>query len=367
MPSCTLKTLPLELQVQAAKTAIEVNPQNAIAKGIVAHPLVEMASLSPQRLAVLTARKWGQGKVDLGVTFMDTQNTTLKNKILAYANKWGKYSNTIFRESASGQVRLSLTGDGYWSYLGTDILSVPNNQPTLNLQAFSLSTPDSEYDRVVCHEFGHTMGFPHEHERSEILNLLDVEKTVRYFLLNDGWDRQTVMQQIFDPIDPSTITATAADVRSIMCYEFPGDCTKSGQPIPGGNIIDTNDISLVGKIYPLPTVPPVNPPIVNPPVTAGGTFTGDGSGTAILGLFGNLKIPVTLSGLSLSLTQQGQVGSDPQKINWPTLPAIDWTKVLARVQIAIQITAAGLAAGKSWAQIAEEIAVAEIAAGLGQS
>jgi hypothetical protein len=257
--SCVLKTLPPHLHLEAARIARDVNPANEVpVRAALAMGLV------PSRIALLTSKYWG-AKVDLGVTFLDTADVGVRTKILAYANKWGRFGNIRFRESTDGQVRLSRSAEGYWSYLGTDILSVPKSEATLNLQDFSLNTPDSEYDRVVCHEFGHTLGFPHEHERKEILALLDVEKTVSYFQRTQGWDRQEVMAQVFEALDPKTIQATAADVRSIMCYDFPASCTKSGQPIPGGNVIDATDGAFVAKVY-----PPVPPP---PPPPAGDDWT----------------------------------------------------------------------------------------------
>ena len=59
---------------------------------------------------------------------------------------------------------------GYWSYLGTDVLHIPVDQQTMNLQGFTERTPESEYRRVVRHETGHTMGFPHEHMRRSWCN-----------------------------------------------------------------------------------------------------------------------------------------------------------------------------------------------------
>ena len=81
----------------------------------------------------------------------------------------------------AGDVRISLTGNGYWSYLGTDILHIPSNMPTMNLQNFSMNTPESEYKRVVRHETGHTLGFPHEHLQRDIVNRIDPQKAYDYF------------------------------------------------------------------------------------------------------------------------------------------------------------------------------------------
>ncbi len=36
-----------------------------------------------------------------------------------------------------------------------------------------MQTPESEYHRVVRHETGHTLGFPHEHMRKELVEKID--------------------------------------------------------------------------------------------------------------------------------------------------------------------------------------------------
>ena len=81
----------------------------------------------------------------------------------------------------AGDVRISLQGEGFWSYLGTDILQVPRNQPTMNLEGFSIDTSDAEYRRVVRHETGHTLGFPHEQLRKEIVGRIDHQKAYEWF------------------------------------------------------------------------------------------------------------------------------------------------------------------------------------------
>ena len=153
------------------------------------------------------------------------------------------------------QVRISLQGSGYWSYLGTDILHIPANQPTMNLQGFSMSTAESEYHRVVRHETGHTLGFPHEHLRAEIVNRIDPAKAKAYFLANDGWDAATVTAQVLTPLDYSALIATAQpDPNSIMCYWLPGSIMKDGIAVAGGTDIDAQDCAFAGSppVYPKP-------------------------------------------------------------------------------------------------------------------
>jgi hypothetical protein len=150
------------------------------------------------------------------------------------------------------QVRIARTpGDGYWSYLGTDVLSIDPSEPTMNLDSFSMETEESEYKRVVRHETGHTMGFPHEHMRRELVDKIDRDKAIKFFQDTQGWPEDEVIQQVLTPIEESSLRGTAhADPNSIMCYQIPGSITKDGKPILGGTDIDSLDYSFAGQIYP---------------------------------------------------------------------------------------------------------------------
>ncbi len=250
--TCTIKMLPGDQWVAAAETAVRINPANKVdthqfsmATGLV---------LPPEHLAVLTAKKWPSSGVSLTVSFIEAVDAALRARILSHMNAWGAYCNARFTETAAnGQVRISLQGDGYWSYLGTDILHITAGQPTMNLQGFSMSTAESEYHRVVRHETGHTLGFPHEHMRSEIVARIDPAKAKAYFLANDGWDAATVTAQVLTPLDNSALLATAhADPDSIMCYWLPASIMRDNVAVAGGTDIDAQDQAFAATVYPKP-------------------------------------------------------------------------------------------------------------------
>lgn len=228
-----------------------------------------------QHLALMLSKTWG-ASANITVGFTEPTSVEMRNKILLYANKWSEASgggNVKFSWVASNpMVRVTFKGDGYWSYLGRDILGIPKNQPTMCFQDFSLSTPESEWNRVVPHEFGHTLGFPHEHLRAEIIALLDRAKTIAYFERTQGWSESDVVAQVLTPLSPSSIRATAtADPRSVMCYELPGSITTDGNEIVGGQGLDASDLAFVRVVYPPAAVvvpPVVVPPVVVPPVVA---------------------------------------------------------------------------------------------------
>jgi hypothetical protein len=257
--ACRPRSLPPHLRLSAATLAVAENPANAVQpEQLAALPEMVLSVLEPEHIAMLTGKYWGSRGVDLSVQFLDTHDAQLKTRILSHMNAWSETANVRFRETQQqGQVRIARTpNDGYWSYLGTDILSIPGDQPTMNLDSFSVETSESEYRRVVRHETGHSLGFPHEHMRAELVAKIDPAKAVAYFAAMDGWDEATVRAQVLTPLEESTLTVAPVDRTSIMCYSLPGSITIDGQPIAGGMDIDPEDAAFAARVYPKVVAPP---------------------------------------------------------------------------------------------------------------
>jgi hypothetical protein len=258
---CSPRMLPRDQWVTAAQRAVRINPVN--------RPAMEKLALAmpgfqprPEHIAVVTTKYWHNGGVSLTVGFLDNPPADLRARILSHMNAWSQTANVQFVESSSNpQVRIARTpGDGYWSYVGTDILSIPADQPTMNLDSFTMSVPESEYHRVVRHETGHTLGCPHEHMRRELVERIDPQKAIAYFGRTQGWPPEMVRQQVLTPLEESSILGTAhADQDSIMCYQIPGELTIDGQPIIGGSDIDASDSDFMATIYPKPHSAPMAP------------------------------------------------------------------------------------------------------------
>ena len=247
---CTPKQLPRSAWIVAAARAVSVNPAN---RPMVEHlPMTGVAPPAPEAIAVMTTKYWHGGGVDLTVKFLDGPKPDLRRRILLHMNAWAKSANVRFRETTGkGQVRIARVADGYWSYLGTDILSIADGQPTMNLEAFTMDTPEAEFHRVVRHETGHTLGCPHEHMRKELVDRVDPAKAYEFFLRTQGWDKHMVNAQVLTPLSAGSLLGTMhADDKSIMCYQLPGTITKDGKPIVGGLDIDQSDFDFMAKIYP---------------------------------------------------------------------------------------------------------------------
>src|SRR3954471_6069166 len=261
---CSPKSLPTSQLIIAARRAVEINPHN--------HPPLDRLAATipgfratPSRIAVLTKKYWGMGGIKLTVDFIDNPPADLRKRILQHMNAWAEYANVKFVPSATDPkvriARMEGADGGYWSYVGTDILGIPANDPTMNVEAFTMQTPESEFHRVVRHETGHTLGFPHEHMRKALVDKIDRKKAIAYFMRTQGWDQQTVDQQVLTPLDPTDVIGTEPDQDSIMCYQLPGEITKDGQPIRGGLDINDSDARFAAIVYPKSLGAPDGPPV----------------------------------------------------------------------------------------------------------
>ena len=252
--TCTPKGLDPAMRFHAAENAIAINPMNRASVERLTKILPGITNLHPY-IAVLTSKRWKTNGVDLSVSFMDKPEMVLRDRILSHMNAWGETAKVHFREtSGQGEVRIAREGGpdgGYWSYLGTDIMLIEGGKQTMNLEGFTMETADSEFYRVVRHETGHTLGFPHEHMRRDLVAKIDREKAIKYYMASQGWTRDEVIAQVLTPIDESSLFGTPrADPQSIMCYEIPAALTTDGEAIPGGSDIDAIDRAFASECYP---------------------------------------------------------------------------------------------------------------------
>lgn len=250
--SCTIKKLPDRLLKQASHVAVKINATNA---PVLATLGASASLINPQFLTILTSKYWGTLQRRFTVSFIPTTTPAdLKARILSHMNAW-QIGITFMQTQGVGQIRIAFGPGGYWSYLGTDVLLIPKHQPTMNLEGFTMKTPESEFKRVIRHETGHTLAFPHEHMRKELIERIDPQKAYDYFLKTQGWNKTVVDQQVLTPLSEESIMGTPPDQTSIMCYQLPGSITRDGLPIVGGIDINATDSIYAKKMYPTFTKP----------------------------------------------------------------------------------------------------------------
>ncbi len=261
--TCTPKSLPRSKLHEAAARAFSENPSNRppVEKLL---RLVPGFAPTPDAVAVMRGKYWGKRAVRLSVSFLDNPPLALRRRIVEHMNAWQRRADVRFAlADRDGDVRIARLDDaehgGYWSYVGTDILAIDADQPTMNLEGFTLATEDAEFRRVVRHEAGHTLGFVHEHMRSELVARIDREKAIKYFGKTQGWSREEVEAQVLTPIEHGSLLGNPTpDPDSIMCYQLPSAILEAGAPpILGGADITESDHAWAGKLYPTPSPTPV--------------------------------------------------------------------------------------------------------------
>jgi hypothetical protein len=256
---CTARFLPGDQQAAAAAQAIKINPANAPNLAAMAAALPDFTP-EPAAIVAMTQKYWGPGGVKLTVGFLDNAETALRSKILLHMNAWGKTANVEFTEtgdSTHARVRIARVHGGqqggYWSYIGTDIDQIAPGLPTMNLDSFTADTSDDEFTRVVRHETGHTLGFPHEHLRQEIVARIVRERAYAYFGgYPNYWKPATVDKNVLTPLQQSLLIlgTEKPDDMSIMTYQLPGWIMSDLKPVVGGRDIDPADYAFAGLLYP---------------------------------------------------------------------------------------------------------------------
>ena len=229
---------------------MEINPFNQPSL----EPLIRLTpgfAPTPRRIAMVTTKYWSPD-VTLTVGFMDAPPADLRKRILLHMNAWSRTASVKFVATKTDpQVRIARDEGGYWSYVGTDILHVPADRQTMNLEGFSINTPESDFRRVVRHETGHTLGFPHERMHRALVARINPKKAIEFFKRTQGWSAEEVRDQVLTPLEESSLMGTpGAGTSSIMSYQIPGEIAKNGQAIIGGTDITDSDYARASFIYP---------------------------------------------------------------------------------------------------------------------
>jgi hypothetical protein len=179
----------------------------------------------------------------------------LKNWIEEAAMQWVEYANLkfLFTDVSKATIRVGFDEEGAWAYLGKQALSIPRSEPTCNFGWFTAKSSREEVFGTVLHEFGHVLGFQHEHGNPA--STLRWNKAAVYKTLGSApnfWDRQTVDHAIFTIWPPKYFPVHKVfDRGSIMMYQMPETYFLEGDKIPENKTLSDLDKQFAAALYPL--------------------------------------------------------------------------------------------------------------------
>lgn len=262
---CIDRTLPPALATEAAQRAIQENPENvAVAK---VRPGMGVHVPTPFELALVTGKKWRNGR-KLRVGFMDG-DSEVQGRVEELAHTWSQFANLTFEfGNASGaDIRISFEQEGSWSYLGTDALTIPKDEPTMNYGWLDPDTPQEEYDRVVVHEFGHALGAIHEHQNPDADIPWDKEAVYRYYAgPPNNWSKEDVDHNLFERYSRTVTNFSDYDPHSIMHYPIPDEHTLGDFSVGWNTEPSDIDKSFMQQMYPSSRRGPVRVEVGSGPV-----------------------------------------------------------------------------------------------------
>jgi hypothetical protein len=224
------------------------------------HDLDPRGIIPAPHMAIITAKSWPPGS-HLKCRFLEG-SPTQQAKVIHKAKLWEEYANiTIdFVTTPDEQVRIAFqSGQGSWSAVGQDVLNdkyFPATAPTMNYGWLADDTDDTEYERVVVHEFGHALGCIHEHQSPGEQLKWNVEAVYAQFSgPPNNWDKETIDSNILQKYSADGINATIFDRHSIMLYQFPAELFLDRVATPLNTSLSKKDKSFIAQVYPHSTVP----------------------------------------------------------------------------------------------------------------
>ncbi|RXW12186.1 hypothetical protein EST38_g13666 [Candolleomyces aberdarensis] len=175
------------------------------------------------------SKMWDNGQV-LTCAFVEPAGNAIQQaKVISVAKEWERYANIHFDfESAAKKpldaiIRICFYPNlGSWSTTGKDAFhSQFEGQATMNLGwVYSWTTGATQGERgVILHEFGHAIGYLHEHQsprRGDKLKLKE-EEAIKYFKSTQSWTEQDVRRNFLDVYNRSEVSNySTVDLTSIM-------------------------------------------------------------------------------------------------------------------------------------------------------
>ncbi len=209
------------------------------------------------KAALLNEFRWPKG-ANITIRFLEGDQK-LQDRVKGVAREWigAKMANLHLDfkpvTEKKTDIRIAFVqGDGSWSHLGTYCRQIPEPQPTMNFGWIDANSSETELRSVVLHEFGHALGLIHEHQNpkggikwNEAAVVADLSGPP------NNWDLPTIEHNMFKKYEPTAVTGTDVDPRSIMMYPIPAAWTLDGFSADFNADLSEKDKTFIRFAYPV--------------------------------------------------------------------------------------------------------------------
>jgi serralysin len=200
---------------------------------------------------------WKSGQ-EIVIGFVDgLEDTRVIFKVMGFAREWEEVVNLRFhfilpeqgpQDLNGSDIRISFAEKTRYAAVGTSARGISKRWHTMMLGGIN-ANDDNDTRRAVLHEFGHMLGFHHEHQNPR------VEIRWNMAALKDAfngppnlWSDDRIKAQIIDRL--RNVQAGPFDPESIMLYEIPAGWAYNFQTTHKNAILSERDKKEAAQVYP---------------------------------------------------------------------------------------------------------------------